>query len=119
MSAVEAIVERTQQAERERMRREREIAEAVHREWALGLSNTLAAAIRLYEETERVGSRGPEGIPPKRWCLAAYTLLCFGSTPARHAFLVADEDGRNRLVAAVERDGFVVDDVGRMREILP
>ena len=118
MSAVEAILDRQRRAELERMRRDQEIAEAVHRQWALKFSNTLAAAIRLHEQAEAVGFNLVR-IPLKRWCLAAYTLLAFGSTEARHAFLLADEDGKNRLVAALDRDRFIADEFGRAKEVLP
>ena len=118
MSAVEAILGRQRRAELERMRRDQETAEAIHRQWALEFSNTLAVAIRLHEQAEAVDLK-LDKIPSKPWCLAAYRLLCFGSTEARHAFLLADQEGKNQLVAAFDRDRFVTDDFGRAKEVLP
>lgn len=120
MSQLARIVNRNQVAEAVEARERQELGEGIHKAWVFDLSNLYAKYIRLYEDAERADAKHVlHAEPSKEWLLGAYTLLCFGATEAKHAFLTGSEKQRDRIVDAIQQDSGVTDEFGRWKEILP
>lgn len=85
----------------------RELASAIFGEWRDLYYAAICTYIRLWDEARATKRTHFMHGPSREWCAAAALLLSVADNPTQDQFLRADENTKDRMVEAVQRDGGV------------
>lgn len=116
---LEQLLNRRMWADLHREAEERELGEAIFTEWRDRYVANLLGYMRTYRECKELGLNVGAPYRSIAWCNAAVQLMVIADLDVQDYFLRAAPAEKDRLVAAVLADGYVMRMDGFIAELPP